>query len=327
MTFGNFERRRKTKKSIKKLRRIATKHRHLAVKLLPKHRDNITHRTNEEFMHLTVADDFVRYRDDVEDFENIEELNCNANNNDNYYHHLEYQGEDAYEGHAYEEDEQQHTVEENLQEADYDDSADNARELQNLLILQEKAGIILNQIGLLNYLIEARSYSTSVSRTMMKRSAEFLAFALFNMEWDCLDEIPDHYLLSVIYAETPFLLEYCESLSDTRSYKPGTVVNILSDINVIAEWLHLFMKSKHIKRSESSWHRFTVIMKNCKRIWRKKERSHRMADSKSIEELIASNKLPKHGMKNIQEIVLSQTPIITGQINACIRYKVIHCLF
>lgn len=190
-------------------------------------------------------------------------------------------------------------------------------------VLECKIKLLLYSLDLRAYLIRTQEHSPTRINTVASRTSKYFAFFLSKAPWNISAEnFKKKNLRRILYHKENFLYEYCDFLSATKSMKPGSIVNILLDIQLVAKWLHYFADIKYSKDRTERWNRFNFSVTSCKSLWHKKAKRERRENTKSLEELVSEGKLPSKGLIDVQAIVRKHIPVVMAHVKAFLEAKV-----
>ena len=212
--------------------------------------------------------------------------------------------------------------EEELANDDDENDTFQSHSLQHVLELKIKKWFDL--LNLAEHLVRTQDYTAARLSTASTRTAKYLAYALSKVSWTLdIQNLRKKNLRKILYQKDNFVFDYCDYLTATKSLKPGSIVNILLDIHLVAEWLHFFAKIEFAKDCKAPWEKFVMTLKTCKALWHKRSKRLRRECTKSLEELVTEGKLPPNGLKDFQKIVKDNIPKAMAKVHAFLKAKVI----
>jgi hypothetical protein len=190
-------------------------------------------------------------------------------------------------------------------------------------VLETKIKDIFQNLQLSEYFSRTQESTFSRSKTSGNRAAKYFAYAITKKStiFSDIENFSKKSLLKVLYQKDAFLYEYCDLLSETKSLKDGSIVNILLDILMVGKWLHYYAKIKRSKDCSSHWSRFEDTVRSCRSLWQKKGKRNRRESTKSLEELVSEGKLPRNGIIDIQNIVSRHIALVTAKVETWLQTK------
>ena len=145
-------------------------------------------------------------------------------------------------------------------------------------------------------------------RSMLRRACKYFAYSLLKMNWYFVEDVISiDTVLKVVYDDNNYILEYCTHMLVPK-VKSATIKSTICDILSISKWLHLFAKTKALKKRGHKWEMYAQVIAAARNIYASKEAKSKYDNVVSIEEKIQSGQFPQNGMQGLQDLANKLIP-------------------